>query len=73
MHDDSYFQQTIKNLFMWALVATLFIVSALIVFAPLVLAVRISPWWLLLYPAYLAAFIIIALVMAGGGNKNEDC
>lgn len=47
MHDDSYFQQTIKNLFMWALVATLFIVSALIVFAPLVLAVRISPWWLL--------------------------
>lgn len=73
MHDDNYFYQVIKNLFMWALVAILFIISALIVFVPLILAFEVSPWWLFLYPAYLMAFILIALVMAGGGNKNEDC
>lgn len=72
MHDDEYFRKMIKNTVMWALVAMLFIASALIVFAPLILAFRSSLWWLLLYPAYLAAFTLIALIVAGGGS-DENC
>lgn len=71
MHDDEYFRKMIKNTVMWALVAMLFIASALIVFAPLILAFRNSHWWLLLYPAYLAAFTLIALIVAGGGSDEN--
>lgn len=70
LHDTKYFQKMVENVVMWALLALLCIVCAIIVFAPIILAVKVSPWWLALYALYLIAFFIAAIAMAAG--KSEE-
>lgn len=66
LHDTKYFQKMVENVVMWALLALLCIVCAIIVFAPIILAVKVSPWWLALYALYLIAFVVVAITMAAG-------
>lgn len=74
MKEKEQFQNDVEKVIAEGFIALLYVILALLVFGPLVLAVMFSPWWLVAYGAYLVVlFLWAALVMAGrADDQNEN-
>lgn len=62
MRNGKDFEQAVLTVTLAACLSLLCIVFALIVGGPILLAVKVSPWWLSLYALYAAVFCVAVLV-----------
>lgn len=69
LHDQKYFQQLIENIIMWALVALCCIISVVLVIGPVILAYKVSLWWLSAYAVYFVGFILILVIAVSGKGE----
>ena len=66
------FEHAVTMVTLAACLALLCIVFALIVGGPIILALKVSPWWLSLYALYLLVFIIAAVGSAKKAREKAD-